>query len=175
MWPCLIAFWLKGFCLRHFRFAQDPTIGRTSWFATTRYSRGIGRTLCGSYAWQLLFPFLPSSQRSSFSPSVYLPKGDLPSHNIFLIGGCSWSSRFDCWFTLFDILFIFRFLPMSHFKDELRREGFLEDLAALPSLSVDGVPSTTGGWMIGAFLVLVELAQEWQVRKKRHTFCFLND
>jgi hypothetical protein len=42
------------------------------------------------------------------------------------------------------IFSFFRFLPMSHFEDELRRQGFLEDLAALPSLSVDGVPSTTG-------------------------------
>ena len=47
---------------------------------------------------------------------------------------------------------------MSSFEDELRRQGLLEDLAALPALAVSGrVPSTTGGCrMILAFLLVLE-------------------
>jgi hypothetical protein len=47
---------------------------------------------------------------------------------------------------------------MFSFEDELRRQGLLEDLAALPALAVSGrVPSTTGGCqMILAFLLVLE-------------------
>jgi ABC-type multidrug transport system permease subunit len=54
--------------------------------------------------------------------------------------------------------FLLNCFIMSSFEDELRRQGLLEDLAALPALAVSGrVPSTTGGCrMILAFLLVLE-------------------
>ena len=55
----------------------------------------------------------------------------------------------------------FFFFAMSTFEDELRREGLLVDLDALPMQAVSG--GTTGGWMMDQ--------DNWQVRKKTFFHC----
>ena len=121
-----------------------------------------------------------SSDRASKSRVIVilfrLFRHSAPStHNIFSLEAAIDQAGLSDYIIVEVFLFFF-FLPfiMSTFEDELRRQGLLEDLAALPALAVSGrVPSTTGGCrMILAFLVVLEgIPEGFQVRKRRLIRC----
>jgi hypothetical protein len=71
--------------------------------------------------------------------------------------------------------FLLNLFIMSSFEDELRCQGLLEGLEALPALAVSGrVPSTTGGCqMILAFLLVLEgsaLGMDLDAERRRGQF-----